>query len=439
MSYKQRLLFSLTFSLLSLSTYAQMPCQSHYFGRYQSCQLQQVAQDMRTRVKPPTNMASRAGCATFDINFSGIAQNVQDAFSYAADIWSSQLASDVPIKVHLVYFLPAGSALGVGIANATKDFPGAPQADTWYPSALANAIAGVDLQPGEDDMTIYMSNTTNWYFGTDGNTPAGMTDFVSVALHELGHGLGFTSIVKVAGGQGSIGRITSSDFPPTTFPFPMLAGEPGVFDRFIFHNGSGFFITNDTVFPNPSQALAGVLTGGDLFLNAPIARMSHNGLLPKLYVPSVFALGSSVTHLDDATFPAGDTNSLMSHSIGQAEAIHSPGPIVMGLFQDLGWPLCEAVGIEEEITLSHISTGPNPMQEAWNVSFSLTKPAEVRLEIFGINGQLVQIIEANNLIAGAHTVSWDGKMNGQKELPSGLYVYQLKINEARVSGKILKE
>ena len=174
---------------------------------------------MRTRVAPPQNVASRAGCATFDINFGAIPQDIQTAFTYAADIWSSQLASDVPIKVHLVYFLPAGSALGVGIANAVKDFPGAPQADTWYGTALANAITGVDQKPGEDDMTIYMSNTANWYLGLDGNTPAGMTDFVSVALHELGHGLGFTSVAKVSGGQGSLGKIVASDFPPTTFPF----------------------------------------------------------------------------------------------------------------------------------------------------------------------------------------------------------------------------
>lgn len=31
------------------------------------------------------------------------------------------------------------------------------------------------------------------YFGTDGNTPANQYDFVTVFMHELTHGLGFTS------------------------------------------------------------------------------------------------------------------------------------------------------------------------------------------------------------------------------------------------------
>ena len=112
------------------------------------------------------------------------------------------------------------------------------------------------------------------------------------------------------------------------------------------------------VFPNPSTALASVLIGDDLLIDAPTAILNNNGVKPKIYAPSAFSLGSSVTHLDDATYPAGDTNSLMSHSIGTAEAIHSPGPIVMGLFQDLGWPLCTAASIEDELALINAQNRP---------------------------------------------------------------------------------
>jgi len=43
--------------------------------------------------------------------------------------------------------------------------------------------------------------------------------------------------------------------------------------------------------------------------------------------------------LDDgpARYPAGNPNSLMTPQIGAREAIHDPGPITRGIFEDIGW------------------------------------------------------------------------------------------------------
>ena len=59
--------------------------------------------------------------------------------------------------------------------------------------ALADAIAGRDTYAGRVDLTASFNSNdkVNWYYGTDGNTPSGQFDFVTVVLHELGHGLGF--------------------------------------------------------------------------------------------------------------------------------------------------------------------------------------------------------------------------------------------------------
>src|SRR5262249_28191761 len=44
-----------------------------------------------------------------------------------------------------------------------------------------------------------------WYYGLDANPPAGTTDFVTVVLHELGHGLGFRTFVNLATGAKLMG------------------------------------------------------------------------------------------------------------------------------------------------------------------------------------------------------------------------------------------
>jgi hypothetical protein len=94
-----------------------------------------------------------------------------------------------------------------------------------------------------------------------------------------------------------------------------------------------------TLFPNPSSKLGQQFTGGRLFFSGPLTNSAHipAGFPARLYAPSAWEDGSSYSHLDEATFPAGDPNSLMTPQLGMNEAIHTPGPIVMGIFRDMGW------------------------------------------------------------------------------------------------------
>ena len=161
------------------------------------CNLLALEQDMRTRVGPPEQLYSRAGTATFEVDTAGYPREVAEAFIYATDIWGSVLVSDVPIKVAFLYWPLVNGPLGATAANAVMNFPGAIDTNTWYASALGDAITGTNQQPQDYDMIVFMNQGANWYFGLDGNTPSGKHDFVSVALHELGHGLGFTSLAKL--------------------------------------------------------------------------------------------------------------------------------------------------------------------------------------------------------------------------------------------------
>lgn len=137
------------------------------------------------------------------------------AFTYAAEIWGACLHSVIPIEVQAQMdpqFCNATSAV-LGSAGTTfvhRDFVGAPRAGTWYNQALANALAGVDLNPATPEINATFNSNLNgsagclggigWYYGLDGNN-GGDIDFVSVVLHEIGHGIGFQTFVSQAGAK----------------------------------------------------------------------------------------------------------------------------------------------------------------------------------------------------------------------------------------------
>lgn len=147
-------------------------------------------------------------------------------FQYAANIWGSLLPSTVQIKVN-ANFDPqtcdaGGAVLGATSAGSShRNFAGAPFPNTWYQQALANRIAGADLNPSVNDINItFNSNLCKpgcvfcWYYGVDGNEGP-LVELLPVVFHELGHGLGFATITLAGVEMGT---------PP----------GPHIFDRFLY-------------------------------------------------------------------------------------------------------------------------------------------------------------------------------------------------------------
>lgn len=140
----------------------------------------------------------------------------------AADIWGSVLDSPVPIFVLSTFqSLPcAPNGAVAGTAGTTFVFanfpPGPPQVrpQTWYHSALADTVAGFDLAPGFADIISRFNININgdpgclgglrFYYGLD-NQEGPNVDFLSVALHELAHGLGFGNFVNETTGANFLG------------------------------------------------------------------------------------------------------------------------------------------------------------------------------------------------------------------------------------------
>jgi hypothetical protein len=312
-----------------------------------------VRADPRTQLLRVTAPAQprRIGvqAATFNVTYNGFSDEAKLAFQRAVDIWSGLISSPVPINV-VAYWEPLEpGVLGMaGPVTISRNFQQAPVLSTWYAAPLANAVAGTDLNGSTPEIEAHFSSAfSNWYLGTDGNTPGGEYDFVTVVLHELGHGLGFFAFADYDNGSGSIG----------------YQSLPGIFDRFIV-NGANQRLLDANLFPNPSQALGGQLISNNVFFDGTNAIAAAGGSKPKLYAPSSWNGGSSISHLDTPTYE-GTPNALMRHSLSKGSSIHSPGAITLGIFKDIGWSIISSDTPIAGLTASN--DGPTIIGNATNL------------------------------------------------------------------------
>ncbi len=268
---------------------------------------------------------------TWDLN-----PQAKAAFLFAVDIWSQLISSSTPIVIdayweNLSIIHPSilGAAGTTTISSNNINFP---LANTWYPASMANALAGYDLNgPTAEIRARFNSHQTDWYFGTDLNTPIDKFNFSTVVLHEIGHGLGFFGSMRYddgfdsvecrgIAGEGCWGYVSSGN---NIYPV--------VYDRFV-EDLSGISVLNSG---NPSVALGTNLTSNSLFFDGPNSRIVNGGGTTKIYAPFPWSTGSSFSHLD-VTYNS-TINSLMTYSLARGETNYNPGPLTLAMLHDLGW------------------------------------------------------------------------------------------------------
>ncbi|MGH7895711.1 MAG: hypothetical protein ACREQL_13650, partial [Candidatus Binatia bacterium] len=231
-----------------------------------------------------------------------------NAFTAAADVWAGILSSTVEIRINAnmdpLSCSSSSAVLGsAGPESYFKNFTGALLTDTYYPQALANKLAGVDVDPGTDDIGATFNSAIGttcsfpmvWYYGLDASPPSGEIDFISVVLHELGHGLGFAPTVVPTGpdqGKKFFGVEDADDAyivhledHSTTKPWPIMTNA---------ERATSITDTGDLHWTGPAVvAAAGFLTAG----RDPVS--GH----VEMYAPSPVEPGSAIAHFSTTLAP----------------------------------------------------------------------------------------------------------------------------------------
>jgi hypothetical protein len=256
----------------------------------------------------------------------------QTAFQYALGVMGSFLQASYAGETVTVRakFDPLGgtatSAVLAG-AGATNFYTGlsTPVPGVFYPYALTNHLIGFDIDGSPEIDVTFNSDVdnatvlgaTNWYYGVDGLAAANV-DLVSVTLHELGHGLGFTGFLNQTG----------SYFSNVNFP----NGLASIFDYFINTSSTGGTkLVNMAPLTTADPARAAEIIGNDLWWDGAQGTAGGGGVRPKLHAPSTYAAGSSVYHLDEATL-GGELLSPFYSGVDQALS-----PREIGMLRDIGW------------------------------------------------------------------------------------------------------
>ena len=251
----------------------------------------------------------------FVVNYKNFPEWAKKDFQAAVDVWSANFSSSVPITIDATW--TRISSFGVlGSARPGSYFAGfdkSPDSSLWYPSALANALAGKDLDPKQSEIIIQVNSLAEWNTRNDGISHQNEYDLESVFLHEMGHGLGFLSTDSYDSffGYGSI-------------------DQPTPFDAYV-QVEDGRRLSD---LPTPSLELGKALTA-PLVWSGPLGVAANGGVKPLLYTPSKYEEGSSVSHLDEATFSKSQLDMVMTPNLDAGEIFREPGPLLLAMMEDM--------------------------------------------------------------------------------------------------------
>ncbi len=401
-----------------------------------------------------------------------LGQQRLNLFNDAAAIWGAFLDSGVPTKVNAQFnvLTPCSTSGGVlgsaGTAFTAANFPNAQFTNTDYHIALANKQNGTDLTAGANLINATFNTNvdnaclgagTRFYYGLDNSTPPLTVNLLVVLLHELGHGLGFSSfattitltsatnaspivitsnthglangdvatVQNAAGNTAANGTWTVANRTANTFELAGSVGNgvytansgiirgvyrngrPDIWARFMFdrttskfwnamttaERGASSINTNNVLWDGASTRIA----SGSLTAgrDVPTGRV-------EMFTPNPFQQGSSVSHWNTAAAP----NLLMEPSINTGLPLDLD--LTRQQMRDIGW-FRDATGDLAADTITSVSPfGGIAVVGAtrtinWNNNGGFNR--NVRIELSTDGGVTYPTIIASNT-ANTGTFAW---------------------------------
>jgi hypothetical protein len=266
---------------------------------------------------------------------------VKTTMGAAINEWASAVAlhPNAPLEMS-VNWTDLGSSNILGSAGADDYFRGGPWASQdWIPAPLANVLAGYDYNPNRPEVRInFNSSFTDWHL--DHTTAPSFLeyDLYTVALHEIGHGMGFVGSAFKPNGQGA--------------DLDLNAGAPLTYDRHVSFGDVPILEARLEGDPNA------ILTSGNLNFNLGGDRKYAT------YAPGpAFENGSSYSHFDESTYSSGSAGALMTPAISNGEFQSALDAPVLGVLAQIGWPM--AVGVATP-NIDSANPTPGQIQIGWS-------------------------------------------------------------------------
>ncbi|HUT91626.1 MAG TPA: PEP-CTERM sorting domain-containing protein [Thermoguttaceae bacterium] len=294
-------------------------------------------------VATPANAAITQSYGPFDVTFYGSGEGVNYGtgwdFSGAGDQdWTAQQMSDIgaavdawdkwigneagrQVNMHVYWYDWTGSTLGGSYSPQGGDGTTAWVYGEHVWRDGVNYTGGFTVF---DTVILLDSTGTVWNFGS-GVPSSSAYDFRSVMTHEIGHSVGFWPTYD--GDYDDWGWVYGTSSSPGEG-----VGYRGLteWDKNLVEKTAGA----------ENRALSGGAGGtpgdfdetGDVFWDGANAVAYYGDLVP-IYAPSTYSSGSSLSHLDEATFGT----MLMTPAIGAGQYTRELSTLELAMMQDMKW------------------------------------------------------------------------------------------------------
>jgi len=186
--------------------------------------------------------------------------------------------------------------------------------------------------------------------------------------------------------------------------------------------------------------------GGEFWAGGDVQtiRWASTGVVAEVKLEYSLDAGSSWTDIISRTPNDGSFDWLLPTSESSQACVRvsdaddsQPADVSDGLFT-----IGAATGVGSHASLPerfHLSQNyPNPFNLDTRFQISLPEPGQVFFAIYNLRGEQIRVVSDNQPFpAGIHALSWNGRDSQGNVLPSGLYVYQIKIADWSDSGKLV--